>query len=171
MDIDDGSESTNDGTEEKEASYGRASAERIENVAARDLGLLDTDMAETRSSTLLPHTRLGPVLHLDTTVAGSVQSSIGTQANGNSIPALASFSPLHQPHSPGFTGNPLSDPYSPLSPHYSGDSRSFSPGSPISPNINPVSPNYSPTSYITAWYTSSTDFEVRLIRYRRNRVG
>lgn len=72
-------------------------------------------------------------------------------------------SPLFSPEPPGYS----STPYSPESPGYSP-----TPYSPTSPVYSPTSPVYSPTwESETAWYTSSTEFEVRVVRYRRTRTN
>jgi hypothetical protein len=82
------------------------------------------------------------------------------------------------PESPHYTqcsrpGTPTSPPFSPESPGYSPTPYSpESPGTPTSPPYSPTSPEYSPTwESETAWYESSTEFDVRVVRYRRTRTN
>lgn len=81
------------------------------------------------------------------------------------------------PESPHYTGcsrpgTPTSPPWIPQSPRYSP-----APSSPESPGYSPTpysptSPEYSQTwESETAWYTSATEFEVRVVRYRRTRTN
>ncbi|KAF2450673.1 hypothetical protein P171DRAFT_503277 [Karstenula rhodostoma CBS 690.94] len=186
MDISDRDESldgeSQDHDIDEEASNGGEYAQYTEDrVAAVALMHYDEDMANTGTVTPPSRTRLNQVLRLDTTVAGLGQSSIEPQANDNSAPVIPPFSPLDQggysPMNFRFTENPLSFPNSPTSPFYSPrfptQSPTFLDYSPTSPAYSPVSPRYSPTSPMgpQPWYKSSTEFEVRIVRFRRSRIG
>ncbi|OAG00828.1 uncharacterized protein CC84DRAFT_1262918 [Paraphaeosphaeria sporulosa] len=193
MDIDENDDSADEKSEDHETKQeatdgGRSTQDDTDDgVAAGDLMHLDAEMPDTDTNSLPSHTHLGQVLHLDTTVAGAEQSSFEPQASENSAPVLVEFSPLEL----GYTEIPLSRPNSPTlprhgdswspaasyiytSPHYSPQSRTSAPYSPVSPgslNYSPTSPQYSPMSSPgQAWYESCTEFEVRIVRFRRSRV-
>ncbi|KAF9728996.1 hypothetical protein PMIN06_005457 [Paraphaeosphaeria minitans] len=183
MDIDDSDDSADGRSEdretEQEASYGRRSTQddTVDGVAARDPMHPDADVHDTDTEFLPSHTRLNQALRLDTTVAGAGQPSFEPQANDNSARIVGQFSPLYHYNSPmelGFTDNPLSYPNSPTSPAYRYTSPQYSPQSRTSPSYSPVfpvSPNYSPTSPVgQVWYESCTEFEVRIVRFRRSRA-
>ncbi|KAL1612794.1 hypothetical protein SLS60_001023 [Paraconiothyrium brasiliense] len=160
-----GKEAANDDEDMQDVEDGETDGERKHGVIDEDEA-----MADTSPSILLSSMRYNQGLRLDTTVCGPGPSRVGSQANQIVTPVGPSFSPL-VPHnypehdsglnSAGYTGNPDSYPNSPTSPAYS-------PASSSSDGYNPISPRYSPTSPI--WTERSTEFEVRVIHFRRRRI-
>lgn len=171
--------SENYGADEQASNVGEYAQDTEDSVAAWNVTLLDEEMTGTGTNTLPSHPSSSQVSRVDTIVGGTGQSSIAHQANDDLAPDFPPFSPLHQYPSPmesGYTGNPLSYPNSPTSPlHNPVDSpvrSEMSPG-PASPQYSPpFSPLYNPPSSVGhAWYELSTEFEVRIVRFRRSRIG
>ena len=90
------------------------------------------------------------------------------------VTATASANPEAGPSVPHHEMVPTDEPVSPFYHGYSGDSRPTSPYSPAgsqrsSPHYSPTSPAYIPDSPGN-WHYSSTEFEVRVVRFRRRQM-
>jgi hypothetical protein len=171
MDIDESDCSSDEQSEDhgtgEESSHGGGYIQDTEDsVDVRDLMQRDAEMAANAPQS---HAQPSQALRLDTTVGGYRQSSIEPQAKNDSAPVNGRFSPLdtYTPTRAELTEQVQSPTYSPV----------WTPGSNHSSFSgqywSPTSPRYSPTSPLSqqAWYRSSTEFEVKIVRFRRSRVS
>jgi hypothetical protein len=171
MDIDDSDSSSDEqsedhGTSEETSNQGGYIQDTEDRVNARDLMQHDAEMAANATQL---RAQPSQILRLDTTVGGHGESSVEPQAKNDSASVNGSLSPLDTYTTPraGLTDNFLSPSYSP----------EWTPGSNHSSFSgqywSPTSPRYSPTSPLSqqAWYERPTEFEVRIVRFRRSRVN